>query len=897
MAVELRDGNLHVNFMHFDIAEYDTFIRSKSLPEHNIRYDWKTDTYSLTAPDRFAHVFGIEAPGIDRGWLPIADHLFDYQKFIVEQALTLKRFACWSDCVHGDTMINTPSGNFKIKDLADVGKPIEVFSVNKDGEIVTASATCPFKKGESDTIEIEMASGRKITVTKGHVFLTPTCWKKAGDLSVQDFLCVSDPDLLQSSWELSRSKSLSNDERLKGKAEDYPDDYLTCSRQYDRQPPPEADTCQSSLPSQADVHGRNDVLLHTDDLVCRSEHIRHYQKTFLPSSLDFYHQGTSNEDAEVFRALPLHHGQSVLNNLNALLYARFYGRLASFSESGQCENQASKDDQSCIQTCDHSALCNFCAKLFEPGSKSTREFPLYHKLFSLRMSKESFVQGEHQSCFLHSSFCLPSFNSLFKGVLVNNSIYYDTVVSVKRKGKCDYYDLHVPIHENYLANGIWNHNTGTGKTAMFLEFARQILHRYQKKVLIIVPLNIITQTIDENRKFYGEQAFDIYRIKSRDDLIRWCSDGTTGVGIVNPDKFIPRDGDPEMISEIRHCMAVILDEASLLRASAGKIKWSIIKSCRGIEYKLSSTATPAPNDSMEYASQGSYLEKLRSEGEILWTFFKRDKEGNWGIRPHAKEAFYRFMAGWSIYLRSPKNYGFADNLKDLPDPEFYEYKIRVTHEQVAMIREINAEEGQLMLFASSDTKLGMVNRIKYSQIAKGFIYQDGKNPISIPSEKPAFIANLLKQEFEAGHQVIIWTVFDEESEIIKRVSDVPMQVISGKTPRSKRDSIIEDFRSGKIPVLVSKASLIGHGLNFQHCTSMIFSGFDDSFENYYQAVRRAYRYGQKKTVRIHIPYIPELEGVIWNNIIKKQNQFIHDVTVQELAYKKAIAQIMRGFES
>jgi superfamily II DNA or RNA helicase len=438
-------------------------------------------------------------------------------------------------------------------------------------------------------------------------------------------------------------------------------------------------------------------------------------------------------------------------------------------------------------------------------------------------------------------------------------------------------------------------DTGLGKTAIFLEFTRQILHRYQKKVLIVVPLNIISQTIEENRKFYGENAFAIYRIKSREDMIRWCTDGKPGAAIVNPDKFIPRDGDPEMISEIRHCMAVVLDEASLLRASAGKIKWSIIKSCRGLEYKLSCTATPAPNDSMEYASQGSYLEKLRSEGEILWTFFKRDKEGNWGIRPHAKDAFYRFMAGWSIYLRSPKNYGFADNLKDLPEPEYFEYKLKVNLDQLAKVHSLQTQDGQLELFSMSDTKLGMVNRIKYSQIAKGFIYDDNRKPSYIESGKPKFVADLIKQESEAGHQIIVWTVFDEESEIIQRLSSVPVTVISGKTARTKRDEIIENFRNGTVPVLISKASLIGHGLNFQHCTSMIFSGFDDSFENYYQAVRRAYRYGQKKSVRIHVPYIPELEGVIWNNILKKQAQFVHDVTVQERSYKKAISQIMKGF--
>lgn len=456
----------------------------------------------------------------------------------------------------------------------------------------------------------------------------------------------------------------------------------------------------------------------------------------------------------------------------------------------------------------------------------------------------------------------------------------------------DYQEFIVKIALNAKRYAVWA-DTGLGKTIIQLEFARQVNHRTQGKVLMIVPLNIIQQTIDEAAKFYGHKL-PLKRLTTRETMIEWCTDGAADLGIVNPDKFIPRNGASEIIPEIRYCSGVVLDESSLLKSGGGKIKWSLIKSCRGIEYKLSCTATPAPNDTMEYASQASFLEKLRNEGEILWTYFTRDKQGNWKVKEHAKEAFYQFMAGWSIYLRSPKNYGFADNLKDLPQPIVKKYLIKPTRKQQDMIMTVPDQQGQLQMFRTRE-KLQMVQRSKYSQVAKGFIYHgnNGHREIKrIYSKKPFFITQLIHQEIKRGLQVLVWTVFDEESTILDELlpSKFSVHVLTGKITRMKRVEMIEAFRKGKTQVLISKASLLGHGLNFQNCGSMIFSGFDDSFERLYQAIRRAYRYGQTKAVRIHIPYIPELEGIVWDNLMAKQVRFDHDTAKQERNYLRA----MRG---
>jgi hypothetical protein len=428
-------------------------------------------------------------------------------------------------------------------------------------------------------------------------------------------------------------------------------------------------------------------------------------------------------------------------------------------------------------------------------------------------------------------------------------------------------------------------DTGLGKTEIGLEFARQAALRTGQRVLIIAPLNIVAQWIQEVARWYPDMAIACPRTGA--ELLEWCEGPRDGsLGITNPEKLL---GHGERVTALSALGGVVLDEASILKSGGGKIKWTLIKSAKGLEYKLSLTATPAPNDTMEYASQGSFLEKLRHEGEILWTFFRRDKEGNWYVKDHAREAFYRFMSGWSCYLRHPARYGFADNLKDIPDPEYRIRRLPMTVEQVQAMQELPDAEGQINLFGANS--LGIVARSKLSQIAKGFIYGRGqKVGRLIMSVKPLEVANIVRADLEENRQVIVWTVFDAESDILAALlADIEgMQVLTGKVPLKKRQPIIEGFRTGQVPLLITRASILGHGLNFQACTSMVFSGFDDSFERFYQAVRRAVRYGQRRQVRIHVPYIPELEGTVWENIQAKSERFEHDTRVMEDHYKLAM---------
>ncbi|MHC5540143.1 DEAD/DEAH box helicase family protein, partial [Singulisphaera rosea] len=212
---------------------------------------------------------------------------------------------------------------------------------------------------------------------------------------------------------------------------------------------------------------------------------------------------------------------------------------------------------------------------------------------------------------------------------------------------------------------VWS-DCGLGKTVVFLEWARHVIHRTGGRVLIVTMNEIVPQTIDMARQFYGD-SLPIHRITSRQEMREWCAGSGSGLAIVNYEKWNPEDLARQVVSEARQLAGIVLDESSRLKTGGGKQKWALIKSCRGIEYKLSCTATPAPNDVMEFASQASFLEKMRSEGEILWTYFTRDpKTHRWTVRPHARAAFFEFMAGWSIYVRDPRRYGWRAGMEPVP---------------------------------------------------------------------------------------------------------------------------------------------------------------------------------------------------------------------------------------
>ncbi len=452
----------------------------------------------------------------------------------------------------------------------------------------------------------------------------------------------------------------------------------------------------------------------------------------------------------------------------------------------------------------------------------------------------------------------------------------------------DYQDHFLRIALEAKRYALW-WDTGLGKTPTAWEWCRQIQHRTTGRVLFIAPLNLIPQHLAEARRFYGSGLGAVV-LKTRADLREWCRSGAPGIAITNLEKFIPGDGEPEILEELTYCAGVCLDESSCLKTGGGVIKWVLIKSCRGIEYKLSLTATPAPNDPIEYASQAAWLEKIRDEGEVIWTYFVRDSDGEWKVKDHALAAFYRFLSGWSCYVRTPARYGFSDNLKDLPEPERIVHEIRATPEQMAAINAVADATGQTSLVTAP--KLDMVERDRMNQLSAGFIYEKtgaGRQARRVASGKPAAIAGIVRDEVAAGLQVLVWTNYDETAEIIlEELEGLWAEVLTGKTPKEERPDLVARFLKGDLDVLVTRPRVLGFGFNLQNVGAMVFADLNDSYEQLYQAERRAYRYGQTRSVRIHFPIVRELQGPVWQNLLSKRAQFEGDVARMERLYVEAL---------
>lgn len=444
---------------------------------------------------------------------------------------------------------------------------------------------------------------------------------------------------------------------------------------------------------------------------------------------------------------------------------------------------------------------------------------------------------------------------------------------------------------------IWS-GCGNGKTPMGLEWARQVSARTGGRVLIVTFKEIVRQWGQEAAKFFGE-GLDLAVLQTREMMRAWCKWPGPGIAITNYEKFNAEGLDDQVVNELRSLAGIVLDESSRLKTGGGKQKWAIIRSAKGIEYKLSLTATPAPNDLMEFASQAAFLEKMRSENDIIWTFFTRDPDTQeWTVKPHARRAFFEWMSSWSIYVNDPKRYGWRRGQKDVPRPEYFTVPIRMTDAQRQALSEISvdATTGQGDLFGGESK--GVQERSKLSQIAKGFRYVkdgDGRRVERIQSLKPARILRILKEELKRRAQVLVWTVFDEEVEVLSEALGPSLKesfaVLTGDTDEDERVKILQAFRDGYVRVLLSRPRMLGYGMNFQFVNAMVFSGWTDSFEDLYQAVRRAYRHGQQESVRVYFPIIPELEGDVFDNIRRKEAEFERSIAEMEEAYIAARARL------
>lgn len=419
-------------------------------------------------------------------------------------------------------------------------------------------------------------------------------------------------------------------------------------------------------------------------------------------------------------------------------------------------------------------------------------------------------------------------------------------------------------------------DTGLGKTAMQLDWAVNVAEHTGGRVLLLAPLSVCRQTIAEAYRFYGD-AHIVDDLTDRAALDEWLESGT-GLGVTNYEKFDRAGKGDRFGGEHWPVEGVVLDESSMLKAF-GVRKFAVMRAFSGIRYKLACSATPAPNQRTEFAQHAVFLDQVRSTTEYLTAYFM-NRDGDWQFKPHARDAWAANLASWAVFVRDPKRWGFADHLADLPEMTEQFPAVPLTDEQLTAARQHeSAEQGSLF----GVTAGGVTSRTKLMQIAHGFELEDGSVAATYATHKPEWIADLINCE-HAEDQVIVWVTFDREGDQLADLINGAVH-LSGKTKPALRDELVEAFRvdaDGAPRVLILKPSMFGFGVNLQTCSVQVFSTITDSFERYYQCIRRSYRFGQTRPVKVYVP-LTELDRAIAMNVMDKQSTFKTDADEIEQA--------------
>lgn len=360
---------------------------------------------------------------------------------------------------------------------------------------------------------------------------------------------------------------------------------------------------------------------------------------------------------------------------------------------------------------------------------------------------------------------------------------------------------------------LWE-STGLGKTRQQLEWARLSA----ASSLIVAPLAVCAQTVREAAAI-GIQA----------EYVREQGQ-VTGPGVWVTNYEMIERFDPATLG------AVVLDEASILKQSDGKTRTRLIRHFADVPRRLACTATPAPNDPEELCNQAEFL-GIMPRTEMLAAYFVHDDKG-WRVKGHARRPMFRWMSSWAIALRSPTDLGYPDDGYRLPGLDIVPEVVPV---------EIEAE-GQL--FATDLGGVGGRAKVRRQTL----------------DARCARAAELVAQE---PHEPwLLWCGLNDEADLLAKLIPGAVNVPGNWSPEDKAQAFL-DFVDGKIRYLVTKPGIAAWGLNFQHCARTAFVGLGDSMEQYYQAIRRCYRYGQPRVVRAHI-ILSDLERQIAGNVERKE---------------------------
>jgi len=350
-------------------------------------------------------------------------------------------------------------------------------------------------------------------------------------------------------------------------------------------------------------------------------------------------------------------------------------------------------------------------------------------------------------------------------------------------------------------------DTGLGKTAIELAYGDAVL-RFggAKRVLMLTPLAVAQQAAREAAKLHINDV----------RVIRQQSDAQAGISIANYDRVLTGAIDP------RAWDAVILDEASVLKSFTGKTTRALIEGFAGLRWRMAATATPAPNDHMELGQQAEFLGVMPSS-EMLMRWFTADQTemGRYRLKRHGESDFWDWMASWSRMAQSPADLGFDGSRFVLP-------RLRVHRHSVAA--DVKALDGTLFAFDTSATGIHALKR-------------------QTTEARAEMVAQLVTSE--SADPWVIWCDTDYEADALLRLIPDASEV-RGSHSVERKEETLAAFADGSLRVLITKPSICGFGLNWQHAARMAFVGRSFSYESWYQAVRRCWRFGQSRAVDVHI---------------------------------------------
>jgi hypothetical protein len=369
--------------------------------------------------------------------------------------------------------------------------------------------------------------------------------------------------------------------------------------------------------------------------------------------------------------------------------------------------------------------------------------------------------------------------------------------------------------------------TGLGKTLMQLSWANALYEATGERTIIFTPLAVAKQTEKEAAHF-GIDAAHCHKME----------DSNSPIIITNYHKLDHFD--------LSKFGGVVIDESSILKNESGHYRNKLIKECSQIPHRLACTATPSPNDYMELGNHAEFC-GIMSYTDMLSTFFVHDaaKTQDWRLKGHAEDEFWKWMASWSCMLQHPRDIGYDTAGYDLPPLNQIQHIVDVEYKACM-------ETG--MLFPMQAQTMGERLKARRATIAERV-------------GKAAEIANSSNECF------VIWCNLNDESKQIAALISGAVEV-SGSDSETQKEDKLDRFSNGDIRVLVTKPSICGAGMNWQHCHNTIFVGLNDSFEQVFQATRRFWRFGQKNPVNVHF-IASEIEGAVVANIRRKESQAEH----------------------